>query len=234
MRSTLKTIMTGVVAMAFFACGDNESSTAPENGNMPESNIVPESSAAQEVLSSSDAFHEESLQRWIKENYVTNMVTIDCPTTGPQEAHSCAEERLRIGANTLTHAWIGHSNYFACETDTSSLARYSVSVTSQTADVTDFSAKKILTTDNDQIIKTFKTDCEAEQGTYSVDSDGVSFCIVEVPPIDSTDLNNVHYTDPNWTKYSKAITSLCKDEPIEVHPIRHGLQGTRSPNPISP
>lgn len=137
--------------MAFFACGDNESSTAPEN----------------------------------EENYVTNMVTIDCPTTGPQEAHSCAEERLRIGANTLTHAWIGHSNYFACETDTSSLARYSVSVTSQTADVTDFSAKKILTTDNDQIIKTFKTDCEAEQGTYSVDSDGVSFCIVEVPPIPS-------------------------------------------------
>lgn len=126
--------------MAFFACGDNESSTAPEN----------------------------------EENYVTNMVTMDCPTTGPQEAHSCAEERLRIGANTLTHAWIGHSNYFACETD-----------------------------------------CEAEQGTYSVDSDGVSFCIVEVPPIDSTDLNNVHYTDPNWTKYSKAITSLCKDEPIE-------------------
>lgn len=188
--------------MAFFACGDNESSTAPENGNMPESNIVPESSAAQEVLSSSDAFHKESLQRWIKENYVTNMVTIDCPTTGPQEAHSCAEERLRIGANTLTHAWIGHSNYFACETD-----------------------------------------CEAEQGTYSVDSDGVSFCIVEVPPIPSpvyARMNPSRYIqyDMDCKEHEAHFNSLgnegCDENAcITIAPIRKQFDfSTMSPTPL--
>lgn len=226
MNNIIKPLVWGTAALTFYACSES-SSSAPENSTATDNITSSDSSIAQEssdsTYTSPDTLSAEAsfIQNALGSDHFNSLINVDedCPTLGNSD-RLCGEERYPVNGKALVHHWMGLSGYFGCESTSASLSRYDVSIMSTGIDAEETFAQKTLHTSSEAISKAFKNDCDGEKGTYSEDSDGTLFCLIDFPPADTTDLGKTSYTDPNWSKYVKAIIDLCKNQPADI-PTTH-------------
>lgn len=226
MKNIIKPLVWGTAALTFCACSENssapESIATKDNNNVLNSYYPDGDNTDSASVDSSDVLRSSFIQNALGSDHFNSLIHVDedCPTLGNSDRR-CGEDRYQENGKALVHHWMGFSGYFGCESTSASLSRYDVSIKSTGIDVEETFVQKTLHSSNEAISRAFKSDCDGEKGTYSEDSNGILFCLVDIPPTDTTDLGKTSYTDPNWSKYVEAIIDLCKNQPADIPPTTH-------------
>lgn len=199
---------------------DSLNQILPDIGNpeeMDSDTLHQDSSDIEDIEASQDGFIESVLRK----NSVDNAVEIDCFLSSDdlERTEPCGQSRLSLSKGNLIHRWLGETNEVRCERDSADLIRYEISVPYgiPALDSADHFVKKQLSTNNEQVIAAFETDCEIEGGTNSLKENGTHLCSIKASE-DPSIPHAVFYTDPDWKKYVKAVVNVCKGEPIDINP----------------
>ena len=227
MKTTTKTIICGLTALALYACS-SDNTTSPETADTGKTAIEKGGEDGIRQIRLEPSEQEAYIDGILEGEVLSNMIIVDPPICGiydpeePEDCWCCQPYRVQLESGKIYHHWDGLNEKIFCETEQDTIW-YSVTLHNNT--ITKkwqnpyFSAEISNKT-------AFRDSCIAEGGNFTEENDSLLVCELTLepvntdkeytpPPEDVLSLEfSFHYDDPNWTQFATGTIANCRITPV--------------------